>query len=137
MCARRRAVSGRLVTRLVTSAAAAGPRVGARVAAAPGPTPPNLGYNGRMRVARRFVVSGRVQGVGFRYYTQDIARREGVTGLVRNLHDGRVEVIAEGEATAVERLEQAIRQGPARARVERVEVDALAPTTGYVGFVAG
>ena len=90
-----------------------------------------------MRVARRFVVSGRVQGVGFRYFTQDIARREGLTGTVRNLHDGRVEVIAEGEETAVDRLEQAIRQGPSRARVERVEVDGLAPTASYAGFVAG
>ena len=89
-----------------------------------------------MRVARRFVVSGRVQGVGFRYFTQDIARREGLTGLVRNLHDGRVEIVAEGEVMAVDRLEAALRQGPPRARVDHVEVDALAPTVGYVGFVA-
>ena len=89
-----------------------------------------------MRVARRFLVSGRVQGVGFRYFTQDIARREGLTGLVRNLPDGRVEVIAEGDDTAVDRLEAALRQGPPRSRIDRIEVDALAPTTGYVGFVA-
>jgi len=90
-----------------------------------------------MRVARRFVVSGHVQGVGFRYFTQDIARREGLTGLVRNLHDGRVEVVAEGEESAVDRLEAALWQGPSRSRVERVDVDALAPTAGYVDFVAG
>ena len=90
-----------------------------------------------MRVARRFLVSGRVQGVGFRYFTQDIARREGLTGLVRNLHDGRVEIVAEGEETAVDRLEAALRQGPPRSRVDQVEVDALAPTAGYVGFAAG
>ena len=91
----------------------------------------------RMRVARRFLVSGRVQGVGFRYFTQDIAQREGLTGLVRNLHDGRVEVVAEGDAASLDRLEQAIRQGPPRARVEHVEVDALAPTMNYAGFRAG
>jgi acylphosphatase len=91
----------------------------------------------QMRVARRFLVSGRVQGVGFRYFTQDIARREGLTGLVRNLHDGRVEIVAEGDAAAVDRLEHAIRQGPPHARVEHVEVDALAPTASYVGFSAG
>ena len=90
-----------------------------------------------MKVARRFLVSGRVQGVGFRYFTQDIARREGLTGLVRNLHDGRVEVVVEGDLVSVDRLEQAIRQGPPQSRVERVDVDALPPTSGYVGFHAG
>jgi len=76
-----------------------------------------------MRVARRFVVSGRVQGVGFRYFTQDVARRAGVTGWVRNLDDGRVEAYAEGELEAVDSVERAIRIGPRGARVERVYVD--------------
>ena len=58
-----------------------------------------------MRVARRIVVSGRVQGVGFRYFTQDTALREGVTGWVRNLPDGRVEAHVEGEIEAVARVE--------------------------------
>jgi acylphosphatase len=93
-------------------------------------------YNDEMRVARRFVVSGRVQGVGFRYFTQDTARREGVAGLVRNLLDGRVEVLAEGDEEALRRLEQAIRRGPSRARVEHVEVDGV-PPSGYVGFGVG
>ena len=44
-----------------------------------------------MRVARRYLISGRVQGVGFRYFAKDVADREGVTGWVRNLPDGRVE----------------------------------------------
>jgi acylphosphatase len=87
-----------------------------------------------MRVARRFVVSGRVTGVGFRYFTRDVARREGLTGVVRNLSDGRVEAIAEGDEPSVTRLEVAVRRGPSRARVERVEVDELPPTGGYVGF---
>jgi acylphosphatase len=83
------------------------------------------------------MVGGRVQGVGFRFFTEAVARREGLTGLVRNLPDGRVEVVAEGEREAMDRLERAIRQGPPRARVESVEVDALPPTAGYVGFSAG
>ena len=87
-----------------------------------------------MRVARRFLVSGRVQGVGFRYFTQDIARREGLTGLVRNLPDGRVEVIAEGDDTAVDRLETALRQGPPGARVEEVDVEEAPPTGRVSGF---
>jgi acylphosphatase len=87
-----------------------------------------------MRVARRFVVSGRVTGVGFRYFTQAVARREGLTGVVRNLPDGRVEAIAEGDEPSVTRLEVAVRRGPSRARVEHVEIDELPPTGGYVGF---
>ena len=82
-----------------------------------------------MLVGRRFVVAGRVQGVGFRYYTRDAARREGLTGSVRNLDDGGVEILVEGEAEAVERFERAVRQGPPGARVDDVLVD-LAPATG-------
>ena len=87
-----------------------------------------------MRGARRFVVSGRVQGVGFRFFTQDIARREGLTGIVRNLADGRVEVVAEGDAESLTRLEAALRRGPSHARVEHVEVDDLPASGRYLGF---
>src|SRR5687767_5392734 len=73
-----------------------------------------------MRVARRFVISGRVQGVGFRYFTQDAARREGVAGWVRNRPDGSVEALVEGEAEAVTRVERAIRSGPRGARIDNV-----------------
>ena len=76
-----------------------------------------------MLIARRFLVTGRVQGVGFRWFTQDTARREGVKGWVRNLADGRVEALVEGESEAVTRVERAIRSGPRGARVERVETD--------------
>ena len=87
-----------------------------------------------MRVARRFVVSGRVQGVGFRYFTQDTARREGVTGWVRNLPDGGVEALVEGEAEAVRRVERALRTGPRGARVDLVYVDEEDPTGSYTTF---
>jgi acylphosphatase len=87
-----------------------------------------------MRVARRFLVSGRVTGVGFRYFAADAANREGLTGVVRNLPDGRVEAIAEGDAESLTRFELAIRRGPARARVESVEVDSLPVAGHYLGF---
>ena len=87
-----------------------------------------------MRVARRFLVSGRVQGVGFRYFTLEVARREGVTGWVRNLPDGRVEAVVEGEAEAVTRLERAIRSGPRGARVDTVNVDVQEPSGAYATF---
>lgn len=87
-----------------------------------------------MRVARRFLVSGQVTGVGFRYFAQDVARREGLTGIVRNLPDGRVEALAEGDSESLTRFEVAMRRGPARARVEHVEIDALPATGRFVGF---
>jgi acylphosphatase len=87
-----------------------------------------------MRGARRFVVSGRVQGVGFRYFIQDTARREGITGYVRNLSDGRVEAVAEGDDESLRRLEVALRRGPSHARVEGVDVDVIPSTGTFLGF---
>ena len=87
-----------------------------------------------MRVARKFLVSGHVQGVGFRFFAQDAARREGLSGHVANLPDGTVEAVAEGEAESVERFERALRRGPSRSRVERVLVDDLTPALHHTGF---
>ena len=66
-----------------------------------------------MLIARHYVIAGRVQGVGFRFFVEDAAAREGVHGWVRNLPDGRVEARIEGDAEAVERVEAALRRGPA------------------------
>ena len=68
----------------------------------------------------RYIVSGRVQGVGFRAFVADAARAEGLAGWVRNLPDGRVEVHAEGDAEALGRFEWRLWQGPAMARVDDV-----------------
>ena len=87
-----------------------------------------------MRVARRFLISGRVQGVGFRYFTRAAARREGLHGWVRNLPDGRVEAEAEGEAEAVERFERALRHGPPGADVDEVDVQDEVPSARETGF---
>ncbi len=80
-----------------------------------------------MAEARRFLVRGRVQGVGFRAFVYDQAIHEGIGGFARNLADGSVEVVAEGEAEAMRRFETKLRTGPAAARVDEVEVDLLAP----------
>lgn len=74
-----------------------------------------------MFVARRFVVSGRVQGVGFRWFVQEQAARERAAGWVTNRPDGRVEALVQGEAEAVERIDRQIRRGPPGSRVEHVE----------------
>jgi acylphosphatase len=87
-----------------------------------------------MRVARRFLIRGRVQGVGFRYFAEAVAAREGLHGWVRNLPDGGVEARAEGDAEAVERFERAIRHGPPAARVDDVDVDDEVPTGREGGF---
>ncbi len=87
-----------------------------------------------MRVARRYVIAGCVQGVGFRWFTHDTAAREGVHGWVRNLADGSVEVVAEGDLASIDRLEAAVRRGPSSARVERFDVEELAPSGRTAGF---
>jgi acylphosphatase len=68
-----------------------------------------------------WLVSGRVQGVGFRYHVLQSAHRAGVLGDVRNLADGRVEVRATGPVDRVDGLLEAVRTGPPGARVETVE----------------
>ncbi len=75
------------------------------------------------RARVHLLVSGRVQGVAFRAYTVDEARRLGVEGWVRNLPDGRVEVEAEGERTALLGLVRFCERGPPAARVDGVQVD--------------
>ena len=87
-----------------------------------------------MIVAKRFLISGRVQGVGFRFFVQEHAAVEGVHGFVRNLADRRVEVVVEGDDESVLRVERALRRGPAGAHVEQVVVDNVVPTGRATGF---
>jgi acylphosphatase len=84
-------------------------------------------------VARRFVISGRVQGVGYRYFAEDQARAENLAGHVRNLPDGRVEAVAEGEEDSVQRFERALHRGPRSAIIERVDAETILPE-GRHGF---
>lgn len=83
--------------------------------------------------AARFVVSGRVQGVGFRAFTVEAARAEGLDGWVRNLPDGSVEIQAEGDGEALRRLEWRLWQGPSHARVDEVASEDVVPG-GATGF---
>jgi acylphosphatase len=71
--------------------------------------------------ARRFLISGRVQGVGYRYFAERSARATGVTGWARNLDDGRVEVHANGTSAQLEDFEARLRMGPRFADVRSVE----------------
>ncbi|WP_107852437.1 acylphosphatase [Oceanimonas marisflavi] len=87
-------------------------------------------------IAKKIWVSGRVQGVSFRYYTQCEAERLGVNGYARNLPDGRVEVLAEGPAAAVRQLVAWLRHGPDTAQVTGLQEDDIAPK-GVHGFETG
>jgi acylphosphatase len=79
-------------------------------------------------------VTGIVQGVGFRYYTRDEALRLGLRGWVRNLDDGRVEVVAEGPEEALQQLVAWLGRGPRSARVDRVDTRWEAATGQYHDF---
>ena len=87
-----------------------------------------------MIVARRFRNGGRVQGVGFRMFAEARAAVEGLHGYVQNLPDGRVEALVEGEQESVDRMELALRRGPAGARVESFDVEDVPPSRRATGF---
>src|SRR5262249_12590505 len=91
-------------------------------------------YGDAVKIARRYVIGGRVQGVGFRWFAHDAAAREGAHGWVRNLADGSVEVFVEGEVQSIQRLEAALRRGPASAQVETFETEEHAPSGRTTGF---
>jgi acylphosphatase len=101
------------------------------------PCLPAFPYNSAvaMRTARHYRIYGRVQGVGFRFFTEEVAMREGLSGFVRNVAGGSVEAQVEGDLESVERFENALYQGPPGARVERVEVTELAPEGRHRGFM--
>jgi len=86
------------------------------------------------RVRAHLWISGIVQGVGFRFFAARAARHHGVSGYVRNLADGRVEAVAEGDCRAVEGFTEDLRRGPAGAVVRAVETQWEGPegTTGFV-----
>lgn len=74
-----------------------------------------------MTAARRWVVRGRVQGVGFRWFVSRRAGELGLEGFARNLDDGSVEIVARGSEAAVDELERHIRMGPRLSRIDNVE----------------
>lgn len=86
-----------------------------------------------MNCCRHFLVSGQVQGVFFRTSTETTARRLGLGGWVRNLPDGKVEVVACGAEAKLKELEQWLWQGPPHARVAQVTVQETAPQA-FTGF---
>ena len=87
-----------------------------------------------MLVGRRYIVKGRVQRVGFRFFVENAAQRESIQGYVRNQHDGSVEIVAEGDVEALQRFEMAVRRGPSGARVDDVDTIEVEPSSRFAGF---
>jgi acylphosphatase len=85
-------------------------------------------------VRAHIFVKGRVQGVAYRFFAERIAVRAGVTGWVRNLADGRVEVLAEGPAGTIEDFLDQLKAGPRLARVDEFDVRREPPTGEFRDF---
>jgi acylphosphatase len=85
-------------------------------------------------IRRRVVISGRVQGVAFRYYTRDVANGKGVSGWVRNLPDGRVEAVFEGKEEDVNSVVTWCRKGPPASQVQNVQIHEERPTGEFTDF---
>jgi len=98
------------------------------------PTDGVQGTDGEGISRLRGIVRGRVQGVGFRYFTQSEARMLGLRGQVRNCADGSVEVVAEGTKPSLELLLLRLREGSRTAYVEHIEVEWQAATGEYGRF---
>jgi acylphosphatase len=90
--------------------------------------------SGPVSHARRFLVRGRVQGVGFRYFVLVEARSLRLTGFTRNLPDGNVEVQAAGEFDELDALARVLEQGPALSRVDGVTVQELETVPAWSEF---
>lgn len=81
--------------------------------------------------ARRFFVFGRVQGVGYRIFAQNLAQELGLQGFVRNRHDGRVEVFAMGPPEKLAQLRKELEKGPMMARVTEINEEPATIDTRY------
>lgn len=88
-----------------------------------------------MAVARKYIVSGRVQGVGFRFFTERVAGQLGLRGYVKNLWDGNVEAYAIGDASQLEEFKRSLIEGPRMARVESVHESDAPVDKNYRTFV--
>jgi len=86
------------------------------------------------KVARKFLITGEVQGVGYRFFAQRAAARHQVLGHVRNRSDGSVEVIAEGSMRDVEEFKKDLTAGPTWSRVDQLEEINLEPSNQYSSF---
>ena len=88
-----------------------------------------------MIIARKFIISGFVQGVGFRFFAQRSAARHQVLGYVRNLEDGRVETFVQGDEAVVKAFMEDMNAGPYYSRVEDIEEIVSEPNRSLTAFL--
>jgi len=86
------------------------------------------------KIKRHIYISGRVQGIGFRANARDKAQILGVKGWIRNLHDGRVEAVVEGEQSSVNQMINYLKRGPSFARVDNYEIKKESPKDNFNSF---
>jgi len=82
-----------------------------------------------------FFVSGKVQGVGFRYFTYKVAKELDLNGYVRNTYDGKVEIIASGSEKSIEKFVKSIKKGPTFSKVLDLEINKIEMNEQYGSFV--
>jgi acylphosphatase len=85
-------------------------------------------------VRKHIWVTGKVQGVGFRAYTEYVASNLGVTGWVRNVNDDQVEIVAEGEADILQQFVTAVQQGPIRSIVKKMIINDETARNEWISF---
>ncbi len=88
-----------------------------------------------MIIARKFLIGGLVQGVGYRFFVQRSAARYQVWGYVKNLDDGRVETVAQGDEKSVKAFMEDLATGPTYAKVEDIEEIVLEPNGSFSSFL--
>ncbi|MGI8669892.1 MAG: acylphosphatase [Aridibacter sp.] len=87
------------------------------------------------KIARKYYISGLVQGVSFRFFTQRAAAKHQIRGYVKNLEDGRVEAYAEGDEKEIKAFHEEILTGPTHSRVEKIEEIVEEPQGLYSTFL--
>lgn len=87
-----------------------------------------------MHLARYFLITGKVQGVGYRYFAMRAANQYQISGYVRNLASGQVEIVAEGQREAMESFKKELAIGPYHAEVIQIEEKTLENTGRFQGF---
>jgi acylphosphatase len=110
----------------------------ARIFGARGESATILRFVSESKQARKFLISGTVQGVGFRYFTQRAAAKINVGGYVKNLHDGRVEVLVIGTPQQLREMRTMLERGPRFSSVTEIREETVQPDAQYEGgFVIG
>ena len=94
-----------------------------------------MGLKNKIRVAKKYTITGRVQGVGFRYFTDRAARQLGLCGYVKNCPGGGVEAYAIGEPEVLDRFKLLLAEGPRGAIVTSLEESDESLSSRYTGFV--